>query len=92
MPRTELLASGGDHLRYVSGPLARAMVAAGAAEIANQIGKMRSVRLTIGQYAYHPLPSGVTSRVITQAAKFTLPARTDIPCDENGFSFEMLPV
>jgi hypothetical protein len=43
--RVELLASSGDHLRYVPGPLARAMVTAGHAEIAHENGRVRSIRL-----------------------------------------------
>jgi hypothetical protein len=43
--KTQLLASSGDHLRYLPGALARSMVNSGTAEIANQNGKVRSIRL-----------------------------------------------
>ena len=43
--RCELLTYGGDHLRYVHAEFARAMVAAGGAEIAHQNGKVKSIRL-----------------------------------------------
>jgi hypothetical protein len=40
-----LQATNGDHLRFVPGELARAMVAAGAAEVHNSNGKVKSIRL-----------------------------------------------
>ena len=43
--KTELVDSNGQHMRYLPGPLARAMVAAGHAVVANANGKGRSVRL-----------------------------------------------
>ena len=36
----------GEHLRYVPGELARSMVEANVAEIHNQNGKVRAIRLT----------------------------------------------
>jgi hypothetical protein len=43
--KTELVAASGDHLRCIPGALARAMVAAGAAEVHNANGKVKSIRL-----------------------------------------------
>jgi hypothetical protein len=43
--KVELLTSGDEHLRYVPGPMARAMVAAGHADVAHQNGRVRSIRL-----------------------------------------------
>jgi hypothetical protein len=43
--KVELLTSSGDHLRYLPAALARAMVAAGYAEIVHQNGRVRSIRL-----------------------------------------------
>jgi hypothetical protein len=43
--KTELVNANGMHIRYVLGALARAMVAAGHAEIADQNGRVRSIRL-----------------------------------------------
>jgi hypothetical protein len=43
--KTELVDSNGQHMRYLPGPLARAMVAAGSAEVANANGKVKSIRL-----------------------------------------------
>jgi hypothetical protein len=37
--------SSGDHIRYVPGEFARAMVAGGSAEIANENGKVKSIKL-----------------------------------------------
>jgi hypothetical protein len=45
MVKTELVDAAGQHVRYVPGALARAMVAAGHAEIHNANGKVRSIRL-----------------------------------------------
>jgi hypothetical protein len=44
-PKTEILTASGEHLRFVHGELARAMVAAGSAAIENANGKIKSVRL-----------------------------------------------
>jgi hypothetical protein len=43
--KTELVTSAGDHVRYVPAELARALVAAGHAGIAHQIGRVKSIRL-----------------------------------------------
>jgi hypothetical protein len=43
--KTELVDSGGQHIRYLPGPLARAMVAAGHADVANVNGRVKAVRL-----------------------------------------------
>jgi hypothetical protein len=45
MVKTELVDAHGDHLRYVPGALARAMVNAGAAEVSNANGKVKAIRL-----------------------------------------------
>jgi hypothetical protein len=43
--KTELVTSAGDHVRYVPAELARALVAAGYAEIHNANGKVKAIRL-----------------------------------------------
>ena len=43
--KTELVDAHGAHLRYIPGALAKAMVNAGAAEIHNANGKVKSIRL-----------------------------------------------
>jgi hypothetical protein len=43
--RTELVTSSGSHLRFIPGAMARAMVNAGHAEVANQNGRVKSIRL-----------------------------------------------
>ena len=43
--RVELIASNGDHVHYIPGALAKAMVAAGSAAIHNQNGKVRGIKL-----------------------------------------------
>jgi hypothetical protein len=63
-PKTEILTASGEHLRFVPGELARAMVAAGSAAIENANGKIRSVRLiqTAASHAHRigePTPPGI---------------------------------
>jgi hypothetical protein len=63
-PKVELLDSSAQHVRYVHGELARAMVAAGSAAIENMNGKVKSVRLiqTAAGYAHRigePSPPGI---------------------------------
>lgn len=43
--KCEVLAPGGDHVRFVPGRLAAAMVSGGTAAVANANGKVKSVRL-----------------------------------------------
>jgi hypothetical protein len=43
--KTELVNPAGQHLRYLPGPLAASMVAAGHAEVHNANGKIKSIRL-----------------------------------------------
>jgi hypothetical protein len=43
--KTELVSASGAHILDLAGPMARAMVTGGAAEVANANGKVKSVRL-----------------------------------------------
>ena len=43
--KAEVVTSSGEHVRYVPGPMAKAMVDAGSAEIAHQNGRVKSIRL-----------------------------------------------
>jgi hypothetical protein len=43
--KSELATSSGEHIRYLPGPMAASMVVAGAAEVHNANGKIKSVRL-----------------------------------------------
>ncbi len=45
--RVDLLTTSGDHVRYLPGELARAMVDGGAAAIHNENGKVKSIRLIV---------------------------------------------
>jgi hypothetical protein len=58
--KTELLTSNGQHIRYLPGPLARAMVDARSAEIGNANGKVKAIRLiaTASSYAQIIGPPG----------------------------------
>jgi len=43
--KIELVTASGDHIRYIAGPMAKAMVASGAATIHNSNGRVKSIKL-----------------------------------------------
>jgi hypothetical protein len=62
-PRVALESGSGDVIRHIPGPMAKCMVAANAAEISNQNGKVKAIRLvaTAASYAQRigePSPPG----------------------------------
>jgi hypothetical protein len=74
--KTELVTSTGDHLRYVPGALAREMVNAGAAEVANCSGRVRAVRL-VATASSHATRIGEPTPGISFGVRFTRLERLD---------------
>jgi hypothetical protein len=80
-PKIEIVTASGEHLRFVPGELARAMVAAGSAEIENANGKVKSVRLiqTAASHAHRigePTPGWHPGTRMFAASAWTSQARS----------------
>jgi hypothetical protein len=76
MVKTELVDAHGDHLRWLPGPMAKAMVSAGHAEIHNSNGKVKSIRL-VAAAATHATRIGEPSPPNIWGAHFTRLERID---------------
>jgi hypothetical protein len=74
--KTELLNASGDHLRYVPGAMAKAMVAAAHAEVASQNGKVKSIRL-VTTASTHAQMTGPPSAPTIGSVRFTRRVRSD---------------
>ena len=74
--KAELLTSSGEHIRYLPGPMAKAMVDAGSAEIAHQNGRVKSIRL-VKAASSHAQLIGPPSDGRATGVRFTRRVRSD---------------
>jgi hypothetical protein len=73
--RTELVNASGQHVRWIPGPMAQSMVAAGSAAIHNQNGKVKSIRL-LESAASHAWRLGPAT-LVPQASRFVVRERLE---------------
>jgi hypothetical protein len=74
--KTELVSTTGQHVRYVPGPMAQALVAAGHAEIAHQNGRVKAVKL-LATAATHARMIGPPTDGLPSGVRFTRWVRLD---------------
>jgi hypothetical protein len=77
--KVELIGSGGEHLRFVPAALAATMVQAGAAEVHNANGRVKSIMLvttaaSLVRIGEATAPTGPPAVRFTRKAKLDLPA------------------
>jgi hypothetical protein len=77
--QTELVDAAGEHIRFLPAAMAKAMVDAGHAEIANANGKVRSIRLITATSSHARRIGPPTATTGPETVRFTRKAKLDFP-------------